>query len=87
MTNDEKPGGWITTCVDCGSSNVECVDWVRPNERTVSTSEGFIEDWAYAKERGMTYCYDCEDQTELVVQRVDAKWITPDVRRFPDGKK
>lgn len=52
-------------CKECGGTDVQMVEWVFPNRGTIADGEPFLGDLILARDRGRTYCLDCEDHTLL----------------------
>lgn len=57
-----KRKGPVCKCAQCDGLNVQCVVWWNPNTNESDTDEVFGD----TPDMGQTWCYDCEDNTELV---------------------
>ena len=47
-------------CTNCGSSNVECMAWIKPNEMVITNGEDLQLDI-----ENRCYCIDCEGNHKL----------------------
>ena len=57
-------------CIECGGTNVEKLEFVRPNEDNACDAGDGSERYDCRPDLGETWCDDCEDSTQLKQREV-----------------